>query len=215
LGIRLEGLSLHDLHPPQDVVAFYHDVAKAMQARDRQVNDAQAEALRVTIDEKGNARTRRAALVRALQIQREAKASAHETVTQAESAQAAFLARQSIRSQLSTADEWRLVKEAIRAVCSGQEPLAAYQDYERSRQARLMLQAALTDFRLYWDALAGALVDREKVIIDADKVPGRRHLLFIDPEQFRFPVPFVLPREGSPTPPRSPRAEMPSDGETR
>ena len=36
----------------------------------------------------------------------------------------------------------------------------------------LLLQAALTDFRLYWDALARALAGREKVIIDADKVPG-------------------------------------------
>ncbi len=78
-----------------------------------------------------------------------------------------------------------------------------------------MLQAALTDFRLYWDALAQALAGREKVIIDADKVPGRRHLLFLDPEQFRFPFPFTIPREGSPTPPRSSRPEMPSAGEIR
>jgi regulator of protease activity HflC (stomatin/prohibitin superfamily) len=83
LGVRLEGLSLHDLHPPQAVVEWYHNVTKAMQARDRQVNEAEAEALRVAIDEAGNARTRRAAQVRALQITRQAKAAAHETVTQA------------------------------------------------------------------------------------------------------------------------------------
>jgi Cu+-exporting ATPase len=215
LGIQLEGLSLHDLHPPQEVVGFYHDVTKAMQARDRQVNDAQAAALSAAIDEGRNARTKRAALVRALQIRREAAAAAHETVTQADAAQAAFLARQAVRSQLSADDEWQLMKEAFRAVWLGQEPLAAYQDYEQSRQARLVLQAALTDFRLYWDALAQALVGREKIIIDADKVPGRRHLLFLDPEQFRFPFPFAIPRQGNPVLPGSSRPEMPSNGEIR
>jgi Cu+-exporting ATPase len=215
LGIRLDGLSLHDLHPPQEVVEWYHDVTKAMQARDRQVNDAEAEALRATVDDAGNARTKRAAVVRALQIQRQAKAAAHEAVTQADAAQAAFLARQAVRSQLNPGEEWQLLKEAFRAVWLGQAPVAALQDYERSRQARLVLQAALTDFRLYWDALAQALAGREKVIIDADKVPGRRHLLLIDPDQFRFPFPFMMPREGSPSPPRGMRPEVPSDGEIR
>ena len=37
-------------------------------------------------------------------------------------------------------------------------------------------QALLTDFRLYWEALASALADREKVVIDAENVPGRRRL---------------------------------------
>ena len=105
------------------------------------------------------------------------------------------------------------MKEAGRAVWLGQDPLAAYQDYERGRQARLALQAALTDFRLYWDALTQALAGREKVIIDADNVRGRRHLLLVDPDQFRFPFPFVLPRDGNP--PRGPRPEMPGDGEIR
>jgi regulator of protease activity HflC (stomatin/prohibitin superfamily) len=213
LGIRLDGLSLHDLHPPQDVVESYHNVTKAMQARDRQVNEAEAEALRATVDQEGNARTKRAALVRALQIRREAKAAAHERVVQAAAAHSAFFARQAVRSHLSADEDWQLLKDAFRAVWLGQAPFAAYQDYERNREARLVLQAALTDFRLYWDALAQALAGREKVIIDADKVPGRRHLLFIDPEQFRFQ--FVIPREGSPTPPRSPRPETPSDGEPR
>jgi Cu+-exporting ATPase len=214
LGVRLDGLSLHDLHPPQAVVEWYHNVTKAMQARDREVNQAEAEALRVSIDEAGNARTRRAAQVRALQITRQAKAAAHETVTQATAAQAAFLARQAMRSRLGVGEEWRLFKEALRAVWRGQPPAAAYLDYESKRSARLALQAALTDFRLYWDALAQALVGRDKVIIDADKVPGRRHLLLLDPEMFRIPFPVMIPREG-PSPVRGSRPEMPNDAEIR
>jgi len=68
---------------------------------------------------------------------------------------------------------------------------------------------------------------RDKIIIDADKVPGRRHLLLIDPEQFRLPFPFALPREGSPVPPDPKKGTVPlssrgqspfsdpSDGEIR
>jgi Cu+-exporting ATPase len=212
LGIRLEGLSLHDLHPPQEVVEWYHDVTKAMQARDREVNRAEAEALRAAVDEAGNARTQRAALVKALQIKRQATAAAHETVTNAEAAQAAFLARQTVRSRLSAWEEWQLFKDTCCAVWRGQSPAVASANYERQRHARLGLQAALTDFRIYWDALANALVGREKVIIDADQVPGRRHLLLIDPEQFRIPFPVAIPRESNPPPARGPRPEIPSEG---
>jgi Cu+-exporting ATPase len=47
LGIRLDGLSLHDLHPPQEVVTAYHRVAVAMEARDRRINEAETEAIRL------------------------------------------------------------------------------------------------------------------------------------------------------------------------
>jgi hypothetical protein len=52
------------------------------------------------------------------------------------------------------------------------------------------------------------------VIIDADKVPGRRHLLLLDPEMFRIPFPVAIPREG-PSPARGPRPEIPGDVEIR
>src|SRR5262249_36749708 len=50
LGIRLEGMALHDLHPPFDVVPDYHRVTMATEARDRQINEAEAEKLRVYSD---------------------------------------------------------------------------------------------------------------------------------------------------------------------
>src|SRR5205823_12925552 len=46
LGIQLDGFSLHDLHPPQEVVLSYYEVTRAMELRDRLVNQAQADALR-------------------------------------------------------------------------------------------------------------------------------------------------------------------------
>jgi len=36
--------------------------------------------------------------------------------------------------------------------------------------------------------------------------------LLLDPEQFRFPFPVMIPREGSSMPPRGLRSEMPSEG---
>ena len=42
--MELDGLTVHDLHPPAEVVAAYHDVARAIQARDQQINQAEAQA---------------------------------------------------------------------------------------------------------------------------------------------------------------------------
>jgi Cu+-exporting ATPase len=184
LGVRLEGLSLHDLHPPQEVVPAYHEVTRAMEAAKRQVKDAEAAALS----------RKRAAEAAALKIVRQAQAAAHERVKQEEAVQAAFLARLAARNQLSQQDEYQLWMEAAEGLKHGQPASEVYRDYERNRQQRLAIQTELTDFRLFWNALSSALAGREKVIIDAEKVPGRRQLLFLDP-QFRVPAP-VLSRPG-------------------
>jgi hypothetical protein len=47
--------------------------------------------------------------------------------------------------------------------------------------------------------VTAGLSKRDKVIVDADKVPGKRHLLMFDPELFRPPPPVLM------TPDRSPR----------
>ena len=57
-------------------------------------------------------------------------------------------------------------------------------------------QADLTDFRLYWEMLATTLAGREKVIIDAEQVPGRRHLFLMPLEPFRMMLPAMPPRRG-------------------
>jgi P-type Cu+ transporter len=181
LGVRVEGVALHDLHPPPEVVPAYHDVARAMQARDRLVNEAQARAVE----------RQREAQAQAQRVVHQARASAREIITQAEAARAGFLARLSQRTQLSPSAERGLLREAIRAVARGRHPLAAYGDYRRRRQELLAVQAALTDFRLFWDALGRALANREKFLIDADHIPGRRHLLLLDADQYRLSVPTI------------------------
>ncbi len=198
LGIRVEGLALHDLHPPQDVVPAYHDIAKAMEDRDRKITDAQAVALT----------RKREAEAEALRIVREAEADARRKLHEAEAAQAEFLALWRMRSQLDWSDEWRLLRGAFDIWWACGDMAATAQEYDRQRRERVAAQAALTDFRLFWNALTRALRGREKILIDAEKVPGRRQLLLFDPEQFRVPVPLLMPDREA-LPPRRPRDEGP------
>jgi Cu+-exporting ATPase len=192
LGIRLEGLSLHDVHPPQEVVPAYHDIARAKEARDRMLNEAHAEATR----------KKRAAEAQALQIERQALSTALETVQQATAARDMFLARYVARGRLSFTEEWDLLEQSF----LGTDLAAAALDYEHRRQELIATKVFLTDFRLAWEALVAALRGRDKVIVDTGKVGGKRHLLLFDPEVFRPPPPVIgLPDRS----PRLPREEGP------
>jgi Cu+-exporting ATPase len=196
LGIRLEGMALNDLHPPFDVVPDYHRVTAAMEERDRQINEAEAEKLRVYSDSRlpGS----RAARVRQNQIRSRAKADSHQTIREAEASKVTFLARLQARSGLSAQDEWQLLQDTVDAIRGGQEVTAAFRDYERRRAQRISRLATLTEFRLFWDAIGQALAGREKILVDADKVPGRRQLLLFDPEQVRMPAPMIAPPDRGP-----------------
>jgi regulator of protease activity HflC (stomatin/prohibitin superfamily) len=59
----------------------------------------------------------------------------------------------------------------------------------------------LVDFRLYWDAVGKSLNGRDLLLIDSDKVGGRRNLMLFDPDQFRVPVPILVPRDAEIRPP--------------
>jgi hypothetical protein len=93
--------------------------------------------------------------------------------------------------------------DAVDGLLAGQDPAEVYTAYEKRRTEAQAAQAALVDFRLYWEALGRALQGREVVLVDADKVPGRRQLLLLDPEQFRMPFPVLVP-QGRNLPDRSP-----------
>jgi len=183
LGVIFDSLSLKDLHPPGDVVQAYYDVAKAMEGHDQAINLAQA----------GAVRKLRAAEAESQKIVRRAKAAHTEKIKQAEADRVTFLAKSGARRELSFAQELSLCMNSVDAVLHGGSPEQADADYQRRRQALIALQGTLTDFRLFWEALAQALSGRDLVLIDADKVSGRRHLLLLDPDQFRVPVPMLMP----------------------
>lgn len=161
LGVRLAGFTVHDLHPPPQVVEAYHDVAKAIQGRDRAVNEALAEAVR----------TKRRAEEDSLRIVRAAEADAAKKRADASAARDAFLAWVKVRTELSAAEESAVGTDAAK------------------RRQLLATRRFLTEFRLALDAAVSVLAGRDKVLIDADKVPGRRTLWMIDPETLRLPTP--------------------------
>jgi hypothetical protein len=57
----------------------------------------------------------------------------------------------------------------------------AVSEYRQRRTELLAVRRSLTEFRLAWEALATALGGRAKVIVDSDRIPGRRQLLLYDP----------------------------------
>ena len=83
--------------------------------------------------------------------------------------------------------------------------------HRKERDALLAAQPGLVDYRLYWEAAARALVGREMLLIDSDKVVGRRNLMLFDPEQFRVPFPVFLPPDREIRPPFVPKG-VPDEG---
>jgi Cu+-exporting ATPase len=194
LGIRLDGLSLQDLHPPAAVVPDYYAVAEAMEARDRAINEAKADALK----------KERTAQADAQRLVRAAEAARTETVKQAEAERTTFLARQRARDGLTLRQEGRLLWDAAGELARGRTAEDVARDYARRRREWLAVQAGLTDFRLFWEAIGRALTGRDKLIVDSDRVPGRRQLLLFDPKDFRVPFPVLEAPERGPRPPPRP-----------
>jgi Cu+-exporting ATPase len=183
MGIRLEGLDLHDLHPPRDVVAAYHNVTKAMEKRDQEVNKAEEQVLRDEREERA----------KGLRMVREAEAERLSAILFAQADVAAFQALSGVRVRLSLMDEWRLFAAAWQQVSEGLSADVVAKEYWQRREEALERQRVLTDFRLYWEALSAALSGREKILIDADKVPGRRNLWLIPFDPLRPPMPNRMP----------------------
>jgi Cu+-exporting ATPase len=190
LGIELEGIALHDLHPPAEVVPDYYEVTKAMENRDRQRNEAETDAVRQVAE----------ARAKAAKIIHDAQAEKAEKVFRATGYRDAFLARSRGRKALSAEQEWQLASEVLATTLAGGSAAEAKAQYERRRRELVARQAALTDFRLFWDTLGQALSGRELILIDADRVPGRRHLLLLDPDQLRPPPPILIQPRQMPEP---------------
>jgi Cu+-exporting ATPase len=193
MGIELQGLDLHDLHPPQDVVAAYHNVTRAMEKRDQLVNEAEEKTVR---DE-------RRQQADGLRQVREAEAEALKKVRLAQAQRAAFEARYQARTHLTLAEEWRLFSAAWQEMSKGRPAATVGEEYLRRRDSAMMVQVQLTDFRLYWDSLSDALTNRDKILIDADQVPGRRNLWLIPLDSLRLPMPGLMPAPRTPTDSRS------------
>jgi Cu+-exporting ATPase len=112
-GLEVEGISLHDLHPPPEVVTSYHDVTRAMEGRQQRQNQAHASTLRK----------------RAEQVSREEDLLAKsfvESFNRLESARAngaAFLFRLVTRAGSPGLVDFRLFWDSVGAAMAGREKL--------------------------------------------------------------------------------------------
>ena len=142
IGLSLQGVTVHDLHPIEEVVPSFHAVASAIQERDRAVNSAEAE----------RTRTLRRAEQTRLTTNSNASATATQTLAEVNANRSVFLAWIEARHDLSG--------DAI------------------------VMYRALTELRLGIAAATMALKNVNKILIDAEQLPGRRHLFLADPSLF-------------------------------
>ena len=177
-GIAVEGLTLHDLHPPPEVVPAYHAVARAIQERDRLINEARTEALRITRRAGENAER--------LLRQAEAEAAAQRLAAQAD--HDAFLAWVRVRQTLSPEQQEQLAQERQRRLQQGESASDVDAQLERQRQQLLAQRRFLIETRLALWAVADALRLRDKILIDSELPVGKRQLFLLDPEMLRLPT---------------------------
>jgi len=182
LGVELDGISIIDLHPPGDVVDAYYEVAKAMERRDQRINEANEQAKRKQKETEAEA-----ARIRAV-----ARAEKAEKLQEADRDRLRFEAQYRPRSELPIDIDLVFSWRASKALFAGQSLEEAIAAPQRERDALLKLQPGLTDFRHYWNAVAKALVGRDLLLIDAEKINVRRNLMLFDPELFRAPPPIIM-----------------------
>jgi Cu+-exporting ATPase len=187
LGIQIEGLTVHDLHPPQDVVVAYYAVADAIQKRDKAINDANAEATRVT----GRATEE------ALRTVRQAEADSQKKIAEATAARDVIAAWQQARSTLPAAAEEQLKAEQSQRLKAGEDPAAVQKAIDEKRRLALATRRFLTDFRLSLEATTSVLRSRDKILIDSEKAAGTRKLFLFDPDLLPRIPPVAFPRGGA------------------
>jgi Cu+-exporting ATPase len=177
LGVELDGFTLHDLHPPPEVVNSYHAVAKAIQERDKALNDATADAIRL----------RRRAEEESDRLTRRAQADAHATIEDAKADRDSFLAWHHVRVALTPAEEAALATERTERLKAGQDAAVVDKDLAARRAKTLAERRALIETWLTYRALVESLQGRDKLIIDGN-VPVRPNLIPPLPD-LRLPAP--------------------------
>lgn len=189
LGIAFDSLTLKDLHPPPEVVPDYYKVTQEMENHDRVINDARAAAIKTISDAEADS----------TRIVRQATAAKEEKVKQAEADRDVFLMHSAARKSLTADADVALYMQSVHDVLKGGDPAEVQARFQKKKQDLIAQQATLTDFRLFWDMLSRALTGRDLVLIDADKVAGRRTFLLLDPDQLRVPPPVFMPQERRPS----------------
>ena len=191
MGVKLEGLSLHDLHPPQEVVRSYYAVTQAMEMRDRKINDAQGSVLIKLADEFG----------RALLKERLAQAYRDEIIDKTKAQTDVFYSILFSRNGPSTFDDFILISQSLLDVLKGAKPEEVARITLAQLKDRRESWKTIADFRRFWNAISYALSGRDKIIIDSDK-PVKSNLWLLPSDFFRIPG-FSSPADRPKSSPRS------------
>jgi Cu+-exporting ATPase len=160
-------------------------VAKAIQERDRLVNEAEADALR----------TVRRAQEEAERTLKRAGVDAHARLEAAKADRDAFLAWHAVRHRLTPAEEDALAREREQRLRAGETAVTVDAELAARRARVLADRRLLIENRLMVEAVVEVLKSRDKVLIDTGDVPGRRHLFLVDPDLIRLPS-LIAPRAG-------------------
>jgi len=185
-GVAVDGFTLHDLHPPPEVVSSYHAVARAIQERDRTVNEAEADALR----------TRRRADEDADRTVRRAFSEAHRQVEDAKALRDAFAAWHKARTELAPEEEAANKAEREKRVKAGETIADVDRDLNDRKAKTLAERRYFLESRLATRAVVDAFRQRDKILIDAGDLPGKRQLFLLDPDLLRLPT--FGPKPGEP-----------------
>ncbi|MFO0929783.1 MAG: hypothetical protein U0736_22625 [Gemmataceae bacterium] len=136
LGLRLEGVSLHDLHLLLEVVQGYHDVTRAMERATGEVTQAEADRPRRRREQEG----------RSLEVVRQAEAERHEKVRLAARGRTEFFRRTAGRSGLDMGRRGRAAAGRLAGRRRRPDADRAWPPVSATTAA-LASAAALTDFR--------------------------------------------------------------------
>jgi regulator of protease activity HflC (stomatin/prohibitin superfamily) len=182
LGIRLEGLWLQELHPPPEVVTYYHQVANATEGAKQAINEEEARKI-LRLQQAESSRLRELRL---------AEADRQRVILQAEADLYVFGQRWQARRRLSLAQEVRLFLTTLGQARPGQSQDELNGIYARLRREELERQARWSDDRLRREVLARTLPGRDMVLVDA---PGWLASFLYALDQMREVVPLFFPPE--------------------
>jgi Cu+-exporting ATPase len=182
LGVTIDHVALHDLHPPRKVVEAYYEVTRQMELRDKRINDARADATLALRRAEGDY----------LKVVLLAQAAKEREIYEARSKWAEVHGWLDARTRLDFDHEWNLFLGGVDGILVGRPVPEACGKYAAERKLALARQAELIEYQLYWQKFAQAFADRDVVLIDAANLRVRRQLL-LDLDSLRVPVPILVP----------------------
>ncbi len=189
IGVQINGVVIHDMHPVLAVARDYYRLAKALQEREQQRHKANATADLI----------KSRALEDKIVTLDGSLRNANEQVEDARAATADLRGWQLARQRLSAVQQWDLFERFVISIKAGASPSAALHRWQSEHDGLLSTRRALIDFNLAWNAIAAVLQSRDKIIVDAEQVRGKLQLFVIDPDLIRpamlFPSNKTEPKE--------------------